>query len=804
MGFVKKRFLFFIILLFLLIGIAIVSGQRSIPIIPIQITPEPSCEDYCSDGKWYSSGYYSDTEQKCIFRSVTDCEYGCDYRGCIPSFSIRPTDTVSIQPEIPTIKPETVSKIPKEPIGKVPTKVGEKCHLDEDGIGKLSKGKVGHWIVPDVDVPPAEIGKWGDVEIKFAPVEYEWDAEDKCISKDKVLDYYCITTKSQECLGEMGVKQLGTGGAITAKQVEELKDSYCIIDPFSKEVGYIGTVEIDCKCGCSNGRCLDEIDTDYDKILDCIDDDDDNDGVIDIKDNCPLIKNNDQSDKDKDLKGDVCDNCPYRQNKDQADVDEDTVGDACDNCKDHKNPDQNDTNGNYVGDACDCRDAIKGPNEYDVDCGLICPLCLEDDCRNDPNWCGDVLEPIRIKGKYNQGFIDVVFVPDYHYTSNEQFKQDSIELVQEGFAKLQAKSNLPINQDYFDKFNFYIYNGGILDGKHHYDYTADASFKCTGFPPTNIAGYGLGGKIAPFHDNLVILCPNGTSNCSGCSKLGPSINHKLRTRAGLPNLLVHEASHGVFSLQDEYCGDTFYTKISAMSNIFDSYELCEVARKSGAWKDGKCRKICSEGKDWTITNSIEQVTFYRWDSDDKNHDMMTACGVGCGHDYRYKEADVPRINWMLDKWPKSKTPAIFVNLEIDREGVRFKNTNIVGAHPDLGMQEEHFRVKILDNREVVLLEYPISDPRINMKAAGFENAALAFEESSEFSVAVPISFDVAEMQLMEGDRLLISVDLEDVVADYCKANLNSDECRGTEGPKVTQAKPTVFTRIRGFFARLFS
>ncbi|MBW3017837.1 thrombospondin type 3 repeat-containing protein, partial [Candidatus Woesearchaeota archaeon] len=554
---IMKKLLLILIFLFIsLLVVSFVSAQRGIPIVPLQIPQE------------------------------------------------EPVDrvVVPIQPDTPILKPETVSKIPTETIRKVPSKIGEKCQIDEDRADEFSKGQIGHWIVPDVDVPPAEIGKWGKVEIQFAPVDYEWDIEDKCISKVKVLDYYCIMKADPDCIGEMGVKQLGAGGAINAKQVEELKDAYCVLDPFSKETGYIGSLETECACGCSDGRCLDEIDTDYDNIFDCIDDDDDNDGVIDVKDNCPLIKNGNQSDVDKDYKGDVCDNCPHRQNKDQADIDEDGVGDACDNCKNHKNKDQKDSNGNYVGDACDCQDMIKGPNEYDVDCGLICPLCLEDDCRSDPNWCGDELIPIRVKGKYNQGFIDVVFVPDFRYTSNEQFKQDAIELVQKGFAKLQAKSNLPINPNYFDKFNFYYYEGGFLDGTHHYDYTADATFDCTGFPPSNIAGFGLGGKVAPFHDNLVIICPNGTANCGGCSELGPGINHKLRTRAGLPNLLVHEASHGVFSLQDEYCGDTFYSKTSAMPNIFYNYDLCEVARKSAAWKDGRCRKICEQGKDWTLSN----------------------------------------------------------------------------------------------------------------------------------------------------------------------------------------------------------
>jgi hypothetical protein len=56
----------------------------------------------------------------------------------------------------------------------------------------------------------------------------------------------------------------------------------------------------------------------------------DNDGLIDVCDNCPAIGNPGQADGDADGVGDVCDNCPTVPNPDQADFDCDGVGDACD------------------------------------------------------------------------------------------------------------------------------------------------------------------------------------------------------------------------------------------------------------------------------------------------------------------------------------------------------------------------------------------------------------------------------------------------------------------------------------------
>ena len=59
-------------------------------------------------------------------------------------------------------------------------------------------------------------------------------------------------------------------------------------------------------------------------------DDTDGDGVLDAKDNCPLVANADQVDADGDGVGDACDNCPGVYNPNQRDLDRDGLGDLCD------------------------------------------------------------------------------------------------------------------------------------------------------------------------------------------------------------------------------------------------------------------------------------------------------------------------------------------------------------------------------------------------------------------------------------------------------------------------------------------
>ena len=60
----------------------------------------------------------------------------------------------------------------------------------------------------------------------------------------------------------------------------------------------------------------------------------DNDGVIDVEDNCVNTDNPGQEDGDADGAGDVCDNCLVDSNEDQADSDGDGLGDVCEQVND--------------------------------------------------------------------------------------------------------------------------------------------------------------------------------------------------------------------------------------------------------------------------------------------------------------------------------------------------------------------------------------------------------------------------------------------------------------------------------------
>lgn len=104
----------------------------------------------------------------------------------------------------------------------------------------------------------------------------------------------------------------------------------------------------------------------------------DNDGVININDNCPCTANPNQKDTDGDGLGDVCDNCPIIANHSQTDIDQDGIGDVCDNCPKDFNPLQSDIDNDHIGDSCDNCPTAFNPNQSDIDGDYIGDACDQD------------------------------------------------------------------------------------------------------------------------------------------------------------------------------------------------------------------------------------------------------------------------------------------------------------------------------------------------------------------------------------------------------------------------------------------
>ncbi|XP_011869679.1 PREDICTED: cartilage oligomeric matrix protein isoform X3 [Vollenhovia emeryi] len=161
-------------------------------------------------------------------------------------------------------------------------------------------------------------------------------------------------------------------------------------------------------------------DADEDGTGDACDDDADNDGILNLSDNCLHIYNPDQMDSDSDKIGDACDNCPLNWNPRQEDLDDDGSGDACDNdldndgiyntqdnCLNIKNPNQRDTDADGIGDVCDNCPTISNPDQGDVDgdgVGDVCDTNADrdrDGIQDDKDNCPDVANPGQNDGDHD-------------------------------------------------------------------------------------------------------------------------------------------------------------------------------------------------------------------------------------------------------------------------------------------------------------------------------------------------------------------------------------------------------------------
>jgi hypothetical protein len=121
------------------------------------------------------------------------------------------------------------------------------------------------------------------------------------------------------------------------------------------------------------------VDSDQDGLADCVDPDADDDGIVNPADNCPAIPNPGQDDLDQDDVGDLCD----------VDADGDSIPDPGDNCPGLKNTLQLDSDKDGFGDDCDeDKDGDSIPNDDD-NCPLVSNPLQSD---SDKDGIGDLCE----------------------------------------------------------------------------------------------------------------------------------------------------------------------------------------------------------------------------------------------------------------------------------------------------------------------------------------------------------------------------------------------------------------------------
>lgn len=301
--------------------------------------------------------------------------------------------------------------------------IGDTCDPDVDGDG-VPNDTDNCWMAANPDQVDSDGDYLGDA-CDNCPYHVNWDQSDldgdglgdEC---DDDLDNDGVLNGEDNCPAIINQDQADRDGDGVGDACDNCPDT-----PNPNQADADGDAHGDLCDNCPNHSNRDQLaDIDGDGIGDACDDDHDNDGVVNVKDNCILIANPDQADADGDYRGDACDNCPAVVNWYQTDLDSDGVGDACDddadgdgwlneldNCPAAYNPDQADLDGDGKGDACDeDADGDLIPNGYDN-----CPLYASaDQSDGDDNGIGDPCDTpklLALASRRDHGAAGDLYIP---------------------------------------------------------------------------------------------------------------------------------------------------------------------------------------------------------------------------------------------------------------------------------------------------------------------------------------------------------------------------------------------------------
>jgi hypothetical protein len=472
-----------------------------------------------------------------------------------------------------------------------------------------------------------------------------------------------------------------------------------------------------------------------------------------------------QRDFDLDGRGDVCDNCSQSPNPGQEDADGDSIGDACDlcpydaandidndgkcgdqdNCPADKNADQADLDGNQVGDACDCSDGLHGPLEGGPDCGGPCSA----PCPGFASTC----HPLVYRGG-SGGNVDLVIVGDGNdYGSNPTLFEKRVRQVIENsiyqvdtLLTQRAKINI-----------WYSHSPAAV--------RVQSNQECDWSGPSGLK------TQCPFADAIAILhessCRDKTSGDTYSSEPTSSMT------------FVHELSHAIFGLADEYddapwgCGTSYSTDGALHPNIWDRRSNCQ----DNSLHPSACY-LFTPCVDWWTGSSGH------WKADPAGDIMQgDSASSFIYHDDCRASVEASLSNVILsgsslwgDSEPDPKSLVLSVHW-VDPAAALEGATVVAGIGPNVIAHFSDVMVRLQAANGAVLWEQGIRHPAFMHFEQG---GADGFADDTRFELVVPFRPDASAryVELTEprsGDVVGV-LDIGPAMHDYCAADRANPVC----------------------------
>jgi hypothetical protein len=223
--------------------------------------------------------------------------------------------------------------------------------------------------------------------------------------------------------------------------------------------------------------------------------------------------------------------------------------------------------------------------------------------------------------------LNVIFVPDTSYgdmtvlANRQAFLDDLGNVVDTGYWQNQV----------------WVKNVGVTNF-FYMTVAGSAAAPTTGICPT-VTWPAEVDTDGAFGDVVVLIHTNDLRDCRS--------GRKVTAEPDSYRTVVHESSHALFNLPDEYCCDGGYRVLPPV--LYDTEDDCTSDAANAAWRD--CVSFtASSGADW-------------WRSEDTDDDIMS---VGGDVVLEYGRADWVVVASVIDAFGTSNPPTVFAPDTWDR------------------------------------------------------------------------------------------------------------------------------------------